>query len=222
MPARRRRAAVSVRADTAARAAWKGSGAKASEEIWFDIAEESAWSVSSLDEHAERAVRFRRQVKLIGDFKPDIIFVTPSYLLAILDEFHAQGIDPRKSSIKIAMCGAEPWTNAMRAEIEQAFDMHAVDIYGLSEVIGPGVAAECVETKDGLTVWEDHFYPEIIDPVTGKVLPDGELGELVTGRLHHVERDALVRALLADVLARALRRRLSRAGLRPPRGRGPP
>ena len=120
-----------------------------------------------------------RQVKLIEDFKPDIIFVTPSYLLAILDEFRAQGIDPRKSSLKIAMCGAEPWTNAMRQEIEDAFDLHAIDNYGLSEVIGPGVSCECIETKDGCTIWEDHFYPEVIDPQTGAVLPDGEIGELV-------------------------------------------
>jgi phenylacetate-CoA ligase len=120
-----------------------------------------------------------RQVKLIGDFKPDVIFVTPSYLLAILDEFRAQGVDARKSSLKIAMCGAEPWTNAMREEIEQAFDIHAIDNYGLSEVIGPGVSCECIETKDGCTIWEDHFYPEVIDPQTGAVLPDGEVGELV-------------------------------------------
>jgi len=120
-----------------------------------------------------------RQVQLIVDFKPDIIMVTPSYMLAILDEFRRQGLDPRSSSLKIGIFGAEPWTNAMRTEIEQAFDMHAVDIYGLSEVIGPGVAQECVETKDGLHIWEDHFYPEIIDPITGAVLPDGEKGELV-------------------------------------------
>jgi phenylacetate-CoA ligase len=120
-----------------------------------------------------------RQVRLIGDFKPDVIFVTPSYLLAILDEFHAQGADPRASSLKIAMCGAEPWTNAMRAEIEEAFNLHAIDIYGLSEVIGPGVSCECIESKDGPHVWEDHFYPEVIDPATGKLLPDGEVGELV-------------------------------------------
>jgi phenylacetate-CoA ligase len=120
-----------------------------------------------------------RQVQLIVDFEPDIITVTPSYMLAILDEFRSQGRDPRKTSLKVGIFGAEPWTNAMRAEIEQAFDMHAVDIYGISEVIGPGVANECVETKDGLHIWEDHFYPEIVDPVTGKVLPDGELGELV-------------------------------------------
>ena len=120
-----------------------------------------------------------RQVSLIEDFRPDIIMVTPSYMLAILDEFKKRGIDPRASSLKVGIFGAEPWTNSMRSEIEQAFDMHAVDIYGLSEVMGPGVANECVETKDGLHIWEDHFYPEIIDPETGAVLPDGELGELV-------------------------------------------
>jgi len=120
-----------------------------------------------------------RQVQLINDFRPDIIMVTPSYMLAILDGFHAAGLDPRATSLKVGIFGAEPWTNAMRAEIESAFDMHAVDIYGLSEVIGPGVACECVETKDGLHVWEDHFYPEVIDPGTGAPLPDGELGELV-------------------------------------------
>src|SRR6266516_2816015 len=107
-----------------------------------------------------------RQVQLINDFKPDIITVTPSYMLAILDEFKRQGLDPRQSSLKFGIFGAEPWTNAMRAEIESAFDMDATDIYGLSEVIGPGVAQECVETKDGLHVWEDHFYPEVIDPET--------------------------------------------------------
>src|SRR5438477_9775980 len=120
-----------------------------------------------------------RQVKLIVDFAPDIITVTPSYMLAILDEFRAQGVDPRSCSLRIGIFGAEPWTNAMRAEIEDAFDMHAVDIYGLSEVMGPGVANECVETKDGLHIWEDHFYPEVIDPATGEVLPEGERGELV-------------------------------------------
>src|ERR1700686_3260800 len=120
-----------------------------------------------------------RQVQLINDFKPDIITVTPSYMLAILDEFKRQGLDPRQSSLKIGIFGAEPWTNAMRSEIEAAFDMDATDIYGLSEVIGPGVAQECVETKDGLHIWEDHFYPEVIDPETGAVLPDGEKGELV-------------------------------------------
>ncbi len=120
-----------------------------------------------------------RQVQLINDFKPDIIMVTPSYMLAILDEFRKQGLDPRKCSLRVGIFGAEPWTNAMREEIEEAFDLHAVDIYGLSEVMGPGVASECVETKDGLHVWEDHFYPEIIDPDTGRVLPDGEQGEMV-------------------------------------------
>jgi len=120
-----------------------------------------------------------RQVQLITDFKPDIITVTPSYMLAILDEFKRQKLDPKKSSLKIGIFGAEPWTNAMRSEIEQAFDMDATDIYGLSEVIGPGVAQECIETKDGLHIWEDHFYPEVIDPDTGAVLPDGEKGELV-------------------------------------------
>jgi phenylacetate-CoA ligase len=120
-----------------------------------------------------------RQVQLIQDFKPEIIMVTPSYALAILDEFKKQGLDPRASSLKIGIFGAEPWTNAMRGDIEQAFEMDAVDIYGLSEVIGPGVACECVETKDGLHIWEDHFYPEIIDPETGEVLEDGQKGELV-------------------------------------------
>jgi phenylacetate-CoA ligase len=120
-----------------------------------------------------------RQVQLIVDFRPEIIMVTPSYMLAILDEFVRQGIDPRATSLRVGIFGAEPWTNAMRAEIERSFDMHAVDIYGLSEVMGPGVAQECVETKDGLHIWEDHFLPEIIDPETGEVLPDGSEGELV-------------------------------------------
>ncbi|SEC92852.1 phenylacetate-CoA ligase [Rhizobiales bacterium GAS188] len=120
-----------------------------------------------------------RQVQLISDFRPDVIMVTPSYMLAILDEFRRQGLDPRASSLKIGIFGAEPWTNAMREEIEDEFDMHAVDIYGLSEVMGPGVANECVETKDGLHIWEDHCFPEVIDPLTGMPLPDGEKGELV-------------------------------------------
>ncbi|SFG10131.1 phenylacetate-CoA ligase [Palleronia marisminoris] len=120
-----------------------------------------------------------RQVTLIQDFKPRIIMVTPSYMLSILDEFRRQGLDPRESSLEVGIFGAEPWTNEMRREIEDLFDMHAVDIYGLSEIMGPGVANECVEAKDGLHIWEDHFYPEIIDPDTGDVLPDGELGELV-------------------------------------------
>jgi phenylacetate-CoA ligase len=120
-----------------------------------------------------------RQVQLIHDFRPDIIMVTPSYMLAILDEFGRQGLDPRASSLRIGIFGAEPWTNAMRAEIETGFAMDAVDIYGLSEVMGPGVANECVEAKDGLHIWEDHFYPEVVDPETGQVLPDGQKGELV-------------------------------------------
>jgi phenylacetate-CoA ligase len=120
-----------------------------------------------------------RQVQLIGDFAPDILMATPSYALAILDEFRAQGRDPRHTSLKIGLFGAEPWTDAMREEIEQSFDIDAVDIYGLSEVIGPGVAGECVESKDGLHIWEDHFYPEVIDPESGAVLPEGAMGELV-------------------------------------------
>jgi len=120
-----------------------------------------------------------KQVQLIQDFKPDIIMVTPSYMLAIADEFERQGIDARTCSLKAGLHGAEPWTQAMREEIEARFDMHAIDLFGLSEVMGPGVSCECVETKDGLHIWEDHFYPEIIDPDTGEVLPDGEEGELV-------------------------------------------
>jgi phenylacetate-CoA ligase len=120
-----------------------------------------------------------RQALLIRDFEPDVIMVTPSYLLAIVDELERQGVDPRSTSLKVGIFGAEPWTEDMRREIEQRLDMHAVDIYGLSEVMGPGVAVECVETKDGPHLWEDHFYPEIVDPVTGAVLPDGERGELV-------------------------------------------
>ena len=120
-----------------------------------------------------------RQVMLIEDFKPGTIMVTPSYMLNILEEYHRQGIDPRASSLDVGIFGAEPWTNAMRAEVEQAFDMHAVDIYGLSEVMGPGVANECVETKDGLHIWEDHFLAEVINPDTGEPVAEGELGELV-------------------------------------------
>jgi phenylacetate-CoA ligase len=120
-----------------------------------------------------------RQVDLIRDFGARIIMVTPSYFLAIVDEMEARGLDPRDTSLQIGIFGAEPWTEQMRAEVEQRTGMHAVDIYGLSEVMGPGVAQECVETKDGLHIWEDHFYPEIIDPVTGEVLPDGSVGELV-------------------------------------------
>ena len=121
----------------------------------------------------------QRQVRLIEDFGAKGITVTPSYCLSILDEYAEQGLDPRKSPLEVGIFGAEPWTNAMRREIEDAFDMHAVDIYGLSEVMGPGVSMECVETKDGLHIWEDHFYPEIINPDTGEVVEDGELGELV-------------------------------------------
>ncbi|WP_412554645.1 phenylacetate--CoA ligase PaaK [Shimia sp. MIT1388] len=120
-----------------------------------------------------------KQVGLITDFQPDGIMVTPSYMLNILEQYHKLGMDPRESSLSVGVFGAEPWTDAMRKEVEAAFDMHAVDIYGLSEIMGPGVANECVETKDGPVIWEDHFYPEIIDPQTGEVLPDGELGELV-------------------------------------------
>jgi phenylacetate-CoA ligase len=120
-----------------------------------------------------------RQVRLIVDFEPEIIMVTPSYMLAILDELERQGVDPRATSLEVGIFGAEPWTGRMRAEIERRLDMHAVDIYGLSEIMGPGVASECVETKDGLHIWEDHFYPEVIDPETGAVLQDGERGELV-------------------------------------------
>ncbi|MFF1356550.1 phenylacetate--CoA ligase PaaK [Streptomyces sp. NPDC058297] len=120
-----------------------------------------------------------RQVQLIQDFRPEVIMVTPSYMLTILDEFERQGVDPRGTSLKVGVFGAEPWTEEMRREIEERFAIDAVDIYGLSEVIGPGVAQECVETKDGLHIWEDQFYPEVVDPITGEVLPDGEQGELV-------------------------------------------
>lgn len=120
-----------------------------------------------------------RQVQLIADFCPDIIMVTPSYMLNVLDEMERAGLDLRATSLRIGIFGAEPWTDDMRAEMEARCGIDAVDIYGLSEVIGPGVANECAETKDGLTVWEDHFYPEIIDPNSGEPLPDGERGELV-------------------------------------------
>jgi phenylacetate-CoA ligase len=120
-----------------------------------------------------------RQVQLIQDFEPRVIMITPSYLLVLADEFARQGIDARKTSLQVGIFGAEPWTHKMRNEIEQLFDIDAVDIYGLSEVIGPGVANECAVEKDGLYVWEDHFYPEVIDPESGEVLPDGEQGELV-------------------------------------------
>ncbi|MBI4124138.1 MAG: phenylacetate--CoA ligase [Betaproteobacteria bacterium] len=120
-----------------------------------------------------------RQVQLIVDFKPEIIMVTPSYMLAIADEMERQGVDPKKTSLRIGIFGAEPWTNQMRVSIEKRLSLDAIDLYGLSEVIGPGVAQECIETKDGLTVWEDHFYPEVVDPASGAPLPDGEKGELV-------------------------------------------
>ena len=120
-----------------------------------------------------------RQVQLIADFKPDIITVTPSYMLAIADEMERQGFDPKKSSLRLGIFGAEPWTEQMRASIERRTSLKAIDLYGLSEVMGPGVAQECIETRDGLTIWEDHFYPEIVDPASGEVLPDGDKGELV-------------------------------------------
>ena len=120
-----------------------------------------------------------RQVQLIQDFRPDLIMVTPSYMLAIADEMQRQGLDPKKSSLRIGMFGAEPWTNELRRSIEEKTSLQALDLYGLSEIIGPGVAAECIETKDGLTFWEDHFYPEIVDPRSGAPLPDGGKGELV-------------------------------------------
>jgi phenylacetate-CoA ligase len=127
-----------------------------------------------------------RQVQLIRDFQPDIIMATPSYLLVIADEFERQGLDPRETKLRVGIFGAEPWSESMRAEIEKRFDIAALDLYGLSEVIGPGVAAECLDTRDGLTLWEDHFYPEIVDPLTGKRLPDGEAGELVLTSLTKV------------------------------------
>jgi phenylacetate-CoA ligase len=120
-----------------------------------------------------------RQVQLVVDFAPEVIMATPSYLLVVLDEMERQGVDPRETNLQIGVLGAEPWTDDMRREIERRADMHAVDIYGLSEIMGPGVASECWETKDGPTVWEDHFYPEVVDPDSGEVLPDGEHGELV-------------------------------------------
>jgi len=120
-----------------------------------------------------------RQVQLIADFRPEVIMVTPSYMLAIADEMQRQGLDPRRTSLRIGIFGAEPWTDQLRKNIEQRLNIQAIDIYGLSEVIGPGVAQECIETKDGLTIWEDHFYPEIVDPQSGEALPEGEKGELV-------------------------------------------
>ena len=120
-----------------------------------------------------------RQVQLITDFRPEIILLTPSYMLTVIDEFERQGIDPTSTSLQVGVFGAEPWTEQMRTEIEDRCDIHAVDIYGLSEVMGPGVSQECVETKDGLHVWEDHFLPEVVDPLDGTPLADGEEGELL-------------------------------------------
>ncbi|SPE63512.1 Phenylacetate-coenzyme A ligase [Streptomyces netropsis] len=120
-----------------------------------------------------------RQVRIISDFRPEVIMVTPSYMLTLLDEFERQGVDPRSTSLRVGIFGAEPWGEGMRREIEDRFAIDAVDIYGLSEVIGPGVAQECVETKDGPHIWEDHFYPEIVDPLTGEPVPEGGHGELV-------------------------------------------
>ena len=152
-----------------------------------------------------------KQVQLILDFQPQVIMATPSYTLTLVEEFVRRGIDPQSSSLKIGICGAEPWTEALRREIELRLGIDALDIYGLSEVIGPGVAAECIETKDGLCIWEDHFYPEVIDPQTGKTLPDGEEGELV---LTSLSKQALPviryrtgdRCHLAPPTARAMRR----------------
>lgn len=152
-----------------------------------------------------------KQVQLISDLQPDIIMVTPSYMLAIAEEFARQGLDPASASLRVGIFGAEPWTNAMRQEIEARMGIDAVDIYGLSEVMGPGVAMECVATKDGPVLWEDHFYPEIIDPDTGRVLPDGEEGELV---LTSLTKEALPviryrtrdRTRLLPPTARAMRR----------------
>nr|AGU09853.1 AMP-binding enzyme [uncultured organism] len=159
-----------------------------------------------------------KQVQLIQDFKPSIIMVTPSYMLNLIEEFARQGLDPAASSLRVGIFGAEPWSAAMRREIETRAGIDAVDIYGLSEVMGPGVAAECIETKDGLTIWEDHFYPEIIDPDTGAVLPDGELGELVFTSLTK-EALPIVRYRTRDLTrllppsARAMRR-MDRIGAR--------
>jgi phenylacetate-CoA ligase len=127
-----------------------------------------------------------RQVQLIRDLQPDVIMATPSYLLVIADEFERQGLDPAATKLRVGIFGAEPWSESLRAEIEKRFGIAALDLYGLSEVIGPGVAAECADTRDGLTLWEDHFYPEIIDPATGNVLPDGQAGELVLTSLTKV------------------------------------
>jgi phenylacetate-CoA ligase len=158
-----------------------------------------------------------KQVRLIEDLRPSVIMVTPSYMLAIADEFERQGLDPRASSLRIGMHGAEPWTESMRHEIEERINVHAVDIYGLSEIMGPGVASECIETKDGLHIWEDHFYPEIVDPATGDVLPDGTMGELVFTTLTK-EAQPLIRYRTRDLTmllpgtARPMRRMLRIGG----------
>ena len=158
-----------------------------------------------------------KQVRLIEDLRPDAIMVTPSYMLAIGDEFERQGLDPRACSLRVGIHGAEPWSESMRTELEARFDMHAVDIYGLSEVMGPGVASECVETKDGLHVWEDHFYPEIVDPATGEPVPDGTMGELVFTTLTK-EAQPLVRYRTRDLTmllpgtARTMRRMMRITG----------
>jgi phenylacetate-CoA ligase len=159
-----------------------------------------------------------KQVQLITDFQPDIIMVTPSYCLAIAEEMQRQGVDPSSSSLRIGIFGAEPWSDGMRSKLESTLGLEAVDIYGLSEVMGPGVANECIETKDGLTLWEDHFYPEIIDPETGEVLPDGEQGELVLTSLTK-EAFPIIRYRTRDLTrllpptARSMRR-LARIGAR--------
>jgi len=158
----------------------------------------------------------QRQVQLICDLEPDLIMVTPSYMLALVEEFHRQGLDPAASSLRCGLFGAEPWTEALRAEIERRAGLDALDIYGLSEVMGPGVASECLETKDGPVIWEDHFYPEIVDPLTGAVLPEGATGELV---LTSLTKEALpvIRYRTRDLTsllpptARAMRR-LARIG----------
>jgi phenylacetate-CoA ligase len=158
-----------------------------------------------------------KQVRLIADLGPDAIMVTPSYMLAIADEFVRQGRDPRSTTLRVGIHGAEPWTDALRQEIEDRFAIQAVDIYGLSEVLGPGVASECVDTKDGLHIWEDHFYPEIIDPVSGGVLPDGTPGELVLTTLTK-EAQPLLRYRTRDLTtllpgtARSMRRMARIAG----------
>ena len=158
-----------------------------------------------------------KQVRLIDDLRPGAIMVTPSYMLAIADEFERLGLDPHATSLRVGIHGAEPWTESMRHEIEARFDMHAVDIYGLSEVMGPGVASECVETKDGLHIWEDHFYPEIVDPATGETVPDGSVGELVLTTLTK-EAQPLVRYRTRDLTAllpgtaRSMRRMLRIGG----------